>query len=57
MVCNGLLDPVRKAAILDRLEPITRDAFQEFWRCRGCGRIYWKGSHFEKLQALIEAVL
>ena len=26
-------------------------------RCRGCGRIYWRGSHFEKLQALIEQVL
>ncbi|MGB5200036.1 MAG: Mut7-C RNAse domain-containing protein [Sedimenticolaceae bacterium] len=57
MECNDLIDPVRKAAILDQLEPITRDAFHDFWRCRGCGRIYWKGSHFEKLQGLIDAVL
>lgn len=51
--CNHLLEPVRKADILERLEPLTRRYFEEFRMCRGCGQIYWKGSHYEKMLSLI----
>jgi len=51
--CNHLLEPVRKADILDRLEPLTQRYFEEFRMCRGCGQIYWKGSHYEKMMSLI----
>jgi uncharacterized protein with PIN domain len=49
--CNGPVKPVEKAEIIDRLPPRTARAFDEFTRCRDCGRIYWKGSHWEKLRA------
>ncbi len=26
-----------------------------FLRCRDCGRAYWKGGHFRRMQQLIEA--
>jgi len=51
--CNGLLQPVSKDAVLDRLEPLTRLYFDEFSRCPDCSQIYWKGSHFEHMQRLI----
>lgn len=47
--CNGILEPVDKKDILDRLEPKTKKYFNEFNRCPDCGRIYWRGSHFEKM--------
>lgn len=50
MRCNGTLQPVAKQAIQDRLLPKTRRYYDEFARCRGCERIYWKGSHYEDMQ-------
>lgn len=51
--CNALLEPVEKGAILDRLEPLTRAYFSEFRLCPSCKQIYWKGSHFERMQTRI----
>ncbi len=55
MECNGEIDPVDKQEILHLLEPLTRQYFEEFRRCRGCGRIFWQGSHHERLVQIIEA--
>jgi uncharacterized protein len=55
--CNGLLETVDKDAIFDQLQPDTRQYFQEFHRCSDCGHIYWKGSHYQRMQQMIESVL
>jgi uncharacterized protein with PIN domain len=54
--CNSLLEPVEKAAILHRLEPLTRQYYNEFHLCPACDQIYWRGSHYERMQQLIENV-
>jgi uncharacterized protein len=54
--CNHELEPVRKEEVLDRLEPLTKQYFNEFHICRACGQIYWKGSHYEKLQRVVEKI-
>lgn len=54
MDCNGLLQKVHKSMIENQLEEGTREAFNEFYRCRKCHKIYWRGSHFEKMEKLIE---
>ena len=41
---------------IDRLEPLTKLYFQEFHICPACGQIYWKGSHYEKMQGLISSI-
>ena len=55
--CNGLLEPVAKEAIVDQLPQKTRLSIDEFHRCRECSQIYWRGSHYEKMQNFIEEVL
>ena len=55
--CNGRLEPVSKEEVADRLEPETAACFDEFWRCERCSRVYWKGSHYERLQRLVTAML
>jgi hypothetical protein len=50
LVCNGVLGPVAKADILDRLEPKTRLYYEAFFACGGCGKIYWEGSHLESMR-------
>jgi len=49
--CNGLLVKVNKAEVLDQLEPLTKIYYEDFHRCSECGKIYWSGSHFGKLEA------
>jgi uncharacterized protein with PIN domain len=50
LVCNGMLAPVAKADILDRLEPKTKLYYDVFHRCTDCQRIYWEGSHMEDMR-------
>lgn len=51
--CNGLLQPVEKAQVLAQLEPLTKKYYDSFQRCSGCGKVYWPGSHRDRmLQAL-----
>jgi uncharacterized protein len=49
--CNGLLHAVPKQEVLSALadEPLTLQHYDEFYRCADCGKIFWKGTHFEKL--------
>ncbi|MBI3972138.1 MAG: Mut7-C RNAse domain-containing protein, partial [Chloroflexi bacterium] len=51
--CNAVLEPVSKEAVIDRLEPKTRLYYDEFAFCRACDQVYWKGSHYARLQGLI----
>jgi uncharacterized protein len=51
--CGGRLEPVAKAEVADRLEPGTRRSYDEFSRCTACGRVYWRGAHAPRIDALI----
>ena len=54
LACNELLAPVDKDAVYDRLPPDVRDRHERFTACRGCGRIYWEGSHWRRMRAIVE---
>lgn len=54
--CNHPLETVEKETILNRLEPLTKKYFDEFHLCPVCGRIYWKGSHYERMRKFIEQI-
>jgi uncharacterized protein len=55
--CNGLLEEVSKAEIIDRLFPKTRKYYFNFKKCPDCDRIYWEGSHYERMRKYIESVI
>ncbi len=55
--CNDMLQPVSKEAISHRLPPKTQQYYDEFRICQACNQIYWKGSHYQRMQQLIERVL
>jgi uncharacterized protein with PIN domain len=54
--CNAPLERVEKSEVIEQLEPLTKIYYEQFRRCTGCGRIYWPGSHFDKLRARIEGI-
>ncbi|WP_237060062.1 Mut7-C ubiquitin/RNAse domain-containing protein [Microbulbifer sediminum] len=55
-VCNGQLSPVAGQAVAAQLQPRTRRYYREFLQCHDCGRVYWKGSHFQRLRRLVDEV-
>jgi uncharacterized protein with PIN domain len=54
--CNAPLQQVEKAEVMEELEPLTRIYYHQFRRCTGCGQIYWRGSHFSKLEARLQQI-
>lgn len=54
--CNHELIAVEKSSIQHRLAPKTKRFFDEFHFCVCCDKIYWKGSHYEKMCQMIENI-
>lgn len=54
--CNGPLVDVAKHEIQEKLESGTRNHFDHFRRCRNCGSVFWKGSHFDHLQNFLRGL-
>jgi uncharacterized protein len=54
MACNGLLQPVLKEHVRHILRARTAELHDEFRQCLECGRVYWKGSHYLRMQSWIE---
>jgi uncharacterized protein with PIN domain len=54
MECNGTLEPIsrRKAAFHVPLQVFL--VYRDFNRCRICGRVYWRGAHQRRLEAVID---
>jgi len=57
IACNTRLQSVAKETILERLPSDTRRRYDEFRICPSCNRIYWEGSHYEKMQRFIQRIL
>ena len=57
MECNGRLAHVDRESVLDRVPPDVARRHRSFEACEGCGRIYWKGSHYDRLAQLVQELL
>jgi uncharacterized protein len=53
--CNGLLISTPKAEVEPRLQPGTRRTYDVFSECGSCGRVYWRGAHAGRLEAIVAA--
>jgi uncharacterized protein with PIN domain len=57
MICNGLLDSVSsKEEVKESVPDFVYLNFQEFVKCRGCGKVYWEGSHHKGIKKKIRSV-
>jgi uncharacterized protein len=56
MECNGELIIVQPGAVVDRVPPgVIRD-HQEFFLCEGCERVFWHGSHWDRIAGRLSRV-
>ena len=56
MECNGELETVRPQAVVERVPPGVIRAQQKFFCCLGCDRVFWHGSHWERIGGRLERV-
>ncbi len=54
MECNGELKTVQADAVAERVPPGVIRYHQSFFRCRGCDRVFWHGSHWERIRGRLE---
>lgn len=57
LACNAPLRPIAKAEVLDRLPERVRAQQEHFATCDVCRRVFWEGSHWRRMRALLDAVL
>jgi uncharacterized protein with PIN domain len=55
--CNEPLRAVGKVEVFDQLPPSVRARRERFTTCDRCGGIFWEGSHWQRMRALLEASL
>ena len=52
-VCGGSLGKVVKDELTGKVPAGTLEAYDEFWVCNSCGKVFWRGSHWRNIQATI----
>ena len=57
LVCNGRLQKIAKEKNSSQIPYRAVTYFNEFWQCPDCKRIYWKGSHYERMLKKINTLL
>jgi uncharacterized protein with PIN domain len=55
--CNAPLRQVSKAEVAGRLPPQVLETQDDFRTCDVCGRVYWKGSHWERMSERMSRML
>ena len=53
VICNGKLESIEKNVIKSKVPDGVYDMQQSFWICSDCKKIYWEGTHFEKIQEFV----
>ncbi|MDQ1280308.1 MAG: uncharacterized protein QG670_1571 [Thermoproteota archaeon] len=47
--CNSIIKRVGKVVVLNNVPKRAFEHYDEFWLCLGCGKIYWQGGHWKKI--------
>ena len=50
-LCNEILVSASTEDVKDSVPEGVRSRHRAFWRCPSCGRVYWRGTHWDKMVA------
>jgi uncharacterized protein len=53
MSCGGSLQPVAKEQFRDRIPPRTYPWCDEYYQCQRCGRLLWRGTHWQHVEQVL----
>lgn len=54
--CNAPLRAADRAEVDARIPPHVAASQSDYATCTGCARVYWRGSHWRRLQARVQAL-
>jgi uncharacterized protein with PIN domain len=57
LVCNGTLELAANPAGAPGVPDRVRRRHTEFARCADCGKLYWKGTHYARLERLVTELI
>jgi uncharacterized protein with PIN domain len=57
MDCNAPLRDIDKAQVIERLPPSVQANHERFTTCDLCGRVFWEGSHWQRLRELVDTAV
>ena len=49
ILCNNLIEEISKSEVKKKVPKRVLENNEKFWFCKNCNKIYWKGSHYEKM--------
>jgi uncharacterized protein with PIN domain len=52
--CNTPLEDAAKASVAGEVPPRAAELHDEFRRCPGCRRVYWKGGHYRRMRLILK---
>jgi uncharacterized protein with PIN domain len=55
--CNGMLAPIARELARGAVPLGVAERFEGFTRCQACGRVFWPGSHYDRMRRLADEVL
>jgi hypothetical protein len=55
--CNESLAPRSKDEVRDLVPPYVFKTQSQYYQCPGCGRIYWRGTHWEHMKQVLEKLM
>lgn len=56
-ICNSLLEAVARTEVKDRVPEHVFIGHERFMRCPVCGKIYWPGTHRDRVEETLKNVL
>jgi hypothetical protein len=51
--CNGELKNIDKNNVINKVPDSILEKIKDFWECSNCKKIYWEGTHIERLQRFV----
>jgi uncharacterized protein with PIN domain len=57
MRCNAPLQRVEREEVAPQLPRAVAHRYAEFSRCPGCGRVFWRGTHWDRMRDLAAKIL
>jgi uncharacterized protein with PIN domain len=54
MACGGALVPTATEAVSSRIPPRTARWLDEYFVCAGCDRLFWQGTHWQRIARTLE---
>ena len=54
--CNRPTEEVKKDKVKEKVPPFVYKVREEFMRCPGCEKIYWKGTHWDLANKFLDGI-